>query len=88
MGDIVIICLVVAVAIAAHVWLFRWVKFKIDESVILKFLEEAFGSGVRSSEEISVRTKLKSKRVTAVCRKSKGIHGSAHPEDAWRIIRE
>lgn len=88
MGDIVVIGLVVAVSVAAHVWLFSWVKFKIDESVILKCLEETSESGVLCSKDISAHTNIRSKRVTAVCRKSRGVHGSAHTEDAWCIIRE
>ena len=37
----IIVALVVFVAIAAHVALYRWVKFKIQEGVILQFLRDA-----------------------------------------------
>tara|TARA_R110002094_G_scaffold56240_7_gene67251 strand:- start:192 stop:473 length:282 start_codon:yes stop_codon:yes gene_type:complete len=37
----VIVALVVIIAVAAHVVLYRWVKFKIQEGVILQFLRDA-----------------------------------------------
>lgn len=36
-----IVALVVIIAVAAHVVLYRWVKFKIQEGVILQFLRDA-----------------------------------------------
>jgi hypothetical protein len=37
----IIVVLVVLVVVAAHVALYRWVKFKIHEGVILQFLRDA-----------------------------------------------
>lgn len=40
-----VVALVVVVTVAAHIALYRWVRFKIHEGVILKFLREGRGSG-------------------------------------------
>ncbi len=40
-----VIALVVLVAVAAHLALYRWVKFKIQEGVILQFLRDAGEDG-------------------------------------------
>ena len=89
----IIIALVVLVAIAAHVSLYRWVKFKIHEGVILQFLRDAGESGApdhHHAEAIAAHTGMPVKRVTMVCRKSVEIHPDPEVESSWRadgIIR-
>jgi hypothetical protein len=41
----IIVALVVLVTVAAHIAIYRWVKFKIDEGVILQFLRDAGEGG-------------------------------------------
>ena len=83
----IIIALVVLVAIAAHVALYRWVKFKIHEGVILQFLRDAGEGGApdhHHAEAIAAHTGMPVKRVTMVCRKSVEIHPDPEVESSWR----
>jgi len=85
MGDMVVIGLVVIVTIAAHIWIYLWVKFKIDEGAILRLFEESEKGAVLASGVISSHTNIKPGRVAVVCGKSKGIDCSVHAADAWFI---
>ena len=85
MGDMVVIGLVVVVTVAAHIWIYLWVKFKIDEGAILRLLEESEKGAVLASAVIAAHTNIKPGRVAAVCGKSKGIVSSVHAADAWCI---
>jgi hypothetical protein len=81
------ISLVVLVAIAAHVALYRWVKFKIHEGVILQFLRDAGEGGApdhHHAEAIAAHTGMPVKRVTMVCRKSVEIQPDPEVESSWR----
>ena len=83
----IIIALVVLVAIAAHVALYRWVKFKIHEGVILQFLRDAGEGGApdhHHAEAIAEHTGVSVERVTMVCRKSVEIHSDPEVENSWR----
>jgi len=74
--DYFIIGLVSVIAIAAHVVIFRWVKFKIDEGVICEFLRNApddMVHGLPSMETIATGTGLAGKRVDALCARSARI---------------
>ena len=83
----IIVALVVLVAAAAHIALYRWVKFKIHEGVILKFLRDA-GEGEapdhHHADAIAAHTEISSKRVAVVCRKSVEIHSNPQVENSWR----
>ena len=73
----IIIVLVVLVAVAAHIALYRWVKFKIHEGVILQFLRDAVEGGApdhHHADAIAAHTDISAKRVELVCRKSTEIH--------------
>ena len=35
----IVLIIVIFISILAHVWIYRWVKFKIDEGVILNYLK-------------------------------------------------
>ena len=83
----IIIALVVLVAIAAHVALYRWVKFKIHEGLILQFLRDAGEDGVpdhHHAEAIAAHSGVPVKRVTMVCLKSVEIHSDPEVEGSWR----
>jgi hypothetical protein len=82
-----IIALVVLVAVAAHVALYRWVKFKIHEGVILQFLRDAALEGApdhHHADAIAAHTKLTAERVAEVCRKSAGIRSDPVVANSWR----
>ncbi len=85
MVDMVVIGLVVIVTVAAHVWIYLWVKFKIDEGAILRLFEESEKGVALASAVISSHSNIKPGRVAAVCGKSKGIVSSAHAADTWCI---
>ena len=83
----IIVALVVVVAVAAHIALYRWVKFKIHEGVILQFLRDAGESGTpdhHHANAIAAHTEISAKRVAAVCRKSAEIHSDPDVENSWR----
>lgn len=83
----IIIALVVLVAVAAHIALYSWVKFKIHEGVILQFLRDAGEGGApdhHHADAIAAHTGVSVKRVTLVCRKSVEIHSDPEVENSWR----
>lgn len=83
----IIIALVVLVTIAGHIALYRWVKFKIQEGVILKFLCDDKASGAfepYEADAIAAHTEISAARVTVVCRKSVDIHSDPEVEGGWR----
>ena len=83
----IIIALVVLVALAAHIALYRWVKFKIHEGVILQFLRDAAEGGApdhHHADAIAAHTKLSAERVALVCRKSGEIYPDPEVANSWR----
>jgi hypothetical protein len=83
----IVIAVVVLVAVAAHVALFRWVKFKIHEGVILQFLRDAGEGGApdhHHADAIAAHTQISAKRVALVCRKSVEIHSDPGVANSWR----
>ena len=83
----IIIALVVFVAVAGHVAIYRWVKFKIQEGVILQFLRDALrgsSSGHQHANAIAENTGISAKRVALVCQKSDEIHSDPEQENCWR----
>jgi|TARA_R100000005_G_scaffold94463_1_gene72548 hypothetical protein len=82
-----IVSLVVAVAVVAHVALYRWVKFKIQEGVILQFLRDSAEEGApdhHHASAIAAHTQLPAERVAAVCAKSKEIIADPEAGQSWR----
>ncbi|MCR9184156.1 MAG: hypothetical protein NXH81_02030 [Halieaceae bacterium] len=82
-----IVALVVVIAVAAHVVLYRWVKFKIQEGVILQFLRDARDEGAPAHHHaaaIAAHTQLSAERVAAVCARSKEVMADPQAEHSWR----
>ncbi len=78
------IALVVCALLAAKVWLYRWVKFKMDEGAITQFLHsDAAAAHGHSSDAIAAATHIAVARVRLVCQQSK-IIGGAEPQ--WRRL--
>lgn len=83
----IIVAAVVLVAAAAHIALFRWVKFKIHEGIILQFLRDSLEGGApdyHHAEAIAAHTDLSAQRVALVCRKSAEILSDPEVENSWR----
>ena len=83
----IIVALVVLVVVAGHIALYRWVKFKIHEGVILQFLRDTGEGGApdhHHADVIAAHTEISVKRVAAVCRKSVEIHSDPQVENSWR----
>ncbi len=87
MNSETIIALVVLVAALAHIALYRWVKFKIHEGVILQFLRDAGEAGAPDHhhvDAIAAHTAIGAPRVDFVCRKSTRIESDPQVENSWR----
>ena len=85
----IIVALVVLVAVAAHIALYRWVKFKIHEGVILQFLRDAREGGApdhHHADAIAAHTEISAERVALVCRKSVEIYSDPKVENSWRAV--
>ncbi len=83
----IIVALVVLVTVTVHIALYRWVKFKIHEGVILKFLRDAKEGGTSepyTADAIATHTEISAERVAVVCRKSADIHADPEVENCWR----
>lgn len=88
MNSQIVVALVVLVAVAAHFSLYRWVKFKIHEGVILQFLRDAVESGApdhHHADVIAAHTEISTERVELVCRKSMEIHSDPKFENSWCV---
>jgi len=87
MTDRTLIAIIVVVVIIAHIWLYAWVKFKIQEGIISQFLRDAAevdGFPGHSSDTISGHTNIAVDRVVAICEKSKQIDRSREDSELWR----
>lgn len=83
----IIVSLVVLVAVAAHIAIYRWVKFKIHEGVILQFLRDAAEDGApdhHHADAIAAHTEISAERVAVVCQKSVEINSDPDVENSWR----
>ena len=88
MTDKIIIAVVVLVVVAAHVWLYAWVKFKMQEGVILQFLRDSSEGGeyaYHSASAIAAHTNIAIERVVAVCTRSRQIGRSTENSDSWCV---
>ncbi len=81
--DKLIIAIVSLIAIAGHVWLYRWVKFKIDEGAILNFLEQGTA---HSCADIATAASLKEERVRKICNRSLQLCENNKLPDHWHRI--
>lgn len=87
MSDTSIIAIVVFVALVAHVWIFMWVKFKMDESAIINLLKKHAGNHVCSTDEIATSTDLKTARVAKICTSSKAIVTHHQSNNQWCLSK-
>lgn len=71
--DIAIITIVSLLAIAGHVWIYRWVKFKVHEGAILEILSNDHSGAGLTDAAIATAAQLHADRINAVCERSKQI---------------
>ncbi len=87
MQDKIIIVTVVVVALIGHAMIYLWVKFKVDEATILKFLKEVPERGAHNAESISENVHFSTARVSKVCQKSKAIQRNVQ-DNTWYLIAD
>ena len=73
----IILVVVITLTVIAHIWIYLWVGFRIDEGLIMQFLNESEPVQSHSIEGISVATGLSIRRVSAVCRNSRDIRSES-----------
>ncbi|WP_286977220.1 hypothetical protein [Pseudomonas sp.] len=86
----VIIAIVVIVALIGHYWLYKWIKFKIDEGMVLKFLRDAAGTNPETrhtAQDMAEALLLPPDRVRAVCTRSPEIIATQDSPDTWSLKR-
>ena len=79
-----IITMVVVISLAAHYYLYIWVKFKMDEGLVLNYMQES-NSECHTIEQLVSAVAIKPKRIVLICSKSKKIRSSPSLENAWVV---
>ena len=75
-----------AVMFGIKTWLHSLVKFKMDESSILRFFEESSGNyKFHSTEALSAGTNIDTARISRVCEKSKVLKRDSIEKESWCV---
>ena len=83
-----VVVIAVAVLLVIKVWGYKLLKFKMDESAIISFLEASKdGSGLHSTEAIATATNISAGRVSNICAGSNSILPAGQTEDSWCLKR-
>jgi hypothetical protein len=69
----VVLVFVVLVSVWAHVWIFIWLRFKVEEACIIRYLKDRQPCGHASFSELAPAVKLNEKNIRRICRKSKEL---------------
>ena len=75
----VILGVVILISLCAHIWLYRWMKFKMDEGAIIRYLKDAQEiQEIKQDrqipfEDIALNISMDLERVKTVCAKSKEL---------------
>lgn len=85
MTDNIVLAVVVSVALIAHIWIFKWVRFKIDEATIISFIKEQTEPTTNKTDDIALSTQMSAGRVSKVCNKSKTITLYDQSNDCWTL---
>ena len=84
--DILIVAVVSAIALAAHIALFLWIRFKIDEGVICKYLQDHHAlseATARSLHYVLAAINVSKERCLKVCKRSGRIRLTEDASGAW-----
>ena len=80
----IFVAVLVALIIGVKAWLHNLLRFKMDESAILKFFKESSGShNFRSTEAIAAGTDIDPIRVARVCSRSEAIKRLSKEKEFW-----
>lgn len=78
------VAIVVSVIVGVKTFLHKLMKFKMDESAIVRFFEGSSDDYTfRSTEAICAGTDIPMGRITVVCLKSKLIKRNAKKKESW-----
>ena len=86
MNEKILIGIIVVVFLGAHLWLFLWIKFRVEEGSIIKSLKEVKDVNCSNEETISLDTGIAVNRVITICTKSKIIKRNAMEKGSWCLI--
>jgi len=78
------ITIAVIISLAAHYYLYIWIRFKMDEGLVLNYLQQN-NSESHSTEKIVSAIALKPKRIILVCSKSKKIICCPDSKNSWLL---
>lgn len=84
--EIAVIVVVVALVLIVHWKLFKWVRFKVDESAVIEYLKGLDDPVFQSESQISAGAGVSESRVITVCRASECIESCANSSGVWRLI--
>ena len=84
----IVVVLALLVLIGIKFWIYKAIKFKVDESAIVNLLESSSSDGEpRNTGVISAATGLSPQRVAIVCERSKLIHKDYADSTSWVLQR-
>ncbi len=63
--------IVIAVSLYAHVWLFLFLRFKVDEAVILRYLNEKSSQQKVELNVLAKQVSLRARRIKSACMRSR-----------------
>lgn len=75
----IILAAIIIVSLIAHIWIYRWIKFKMDEGAVLRYLKDLPQTNSSEKTHINMPSKvaelitMRESRVIAVCEKSADI---------------
>ncbi len=67
------------------IWLYKVIKYKMDEGIVQKFFEDSDSDGTFSIEVIAEKTELSQERVQKVCLKSGIFISDDNSQTSWRL---
>lgn len=67
------------------IWLYKLIKYKMDEGIVLKFFEDHDSTGSYTITEIAQGADLPEARVTKVCNKSQAFEPTQN--DKWVLVK-
>ena len=77
-----------ALIVILILWIFGWLKFKRDEKIVARFLENAgveTPQACRTTNAIASGTNLSEARIRKVCRNSTRVRRNRKEKESWRL---
>lgn len=72
----IILACVIVISLIAHVWIYRWIKFKMDEGAVIRYLKDikVEDNSARKVTTVAQLINMSAPRVESVCDKSLEIY--------------